>query len=88
MRYLAIIAILMTGCTVTNWAHPNKTEAQFNADKYDCHQTAMQYAANLGFNGNPMIVSDQYHKCMVSNGYIPVKGTNESDKSKKNIGSS
>jgi hypothetical protein len=76
--FIAVLAILLAGCTTTNWAHPNKTEAQFNADKYDCHQTATQYAANLGFNGNPIIVREQYAKCMQDKyGYTPVKGTPE-----------
>ena len=75
MRYLALLAVLLTGCATTNWTHPNKTAQDFERDKYDCQQTATQYAANLGFNGNPIIVSDQYHKCMVSNGYIPVRET-------------
>ena len=76
MRYLALLAVLLTGCATTNWTHPNKTAQDFERDKYDCQQTATQYAANLGFNGNPLIVSDHYHKCMTQKyGYIPVRGT-------------
>ena len=76
MRYLALLAVLLNGCATTNWTHPNKTAQDFERDKYDCQQTATQYAANLGFNGNPLIVSDHYHKCMTQKyGYIPVRGT-------------
>jgi hypothetical protein len=75
MRYTALLAVLLTGCVATNWTHPSKTEAQFKADAYDCQQIATQYAANLGYHGNPLIVRDAYHECMVGKyGYIPVKG--------------
>lgn len=67
MRAIVLLTVVaMTGCAAQQtYYHPGKTQADFDRDKYDCHQSAMQYAANLGFHGNPLIVRDQYHVCMI-----------------------
>ena len=65
-KLIVICAVLLSACAApTKWMHPEKTQEQFNADSYDCNQVAHQYAANLGFNGNPLIVGEQYKKCMM-----------------------
>ena len=74
MRYLIPFVMLLSGCATFTYEHPGKTQEDFNRDKYDCLQVGTQYAANLGFNGNPMVVSDAAHKCMIQKyGYTVVK---------------
>lgn len=70
---LATLAIL-TSCTTTNlWNHPTNDEAQFTQDRYVCIKDGEQHAANLGFNGNPMIVADRARECMQIQGYTVTK---------------
>ena len=65
---------MLTGCTTTvSWNHPTKDEEQFTQERYDCIKDGEQYAANLGFNGNPMIVANRARECMAVKGYTFTK---------------
>jgi hypothetical protein len=67
MRAAVLLTVaVISGCAAQpTYYHPHKTQADFDRDKYGCHQEAVQYAANLGFHGNPLIVNQQAHECMV-----------------------
>ena len=71
-RTLSALVILpmLTGCTTTvSWNHPTKDEEQFTQERYDCIKDGEQHAANLGFNGNPMIAGNRARECMLVKGY-------------------
>ena len=75
-RTLAALVILamLTGCTTTvSWNHPTKDEEQFTQERYDCIKDGEQLAANLGFNGNSMIVVNRARECMTVKGYTFTK---------------
>lgn len=62
--------LFLTGCAAQGvWNHPTKTEAEFSVDVYECEKDGEQYAANLGFGGNPLIAIDRGRDCMKAHGY-------------------
>jgi hypothetical protein len=67
MRYLALLAILMTGCSVITWAHPTRTKAERAVDARAC----------LDLHGGDALFSSQanpeFRKCMADKGYIPIE---------------
>ena len=72
MKYLAgLLVLLLAGCAASGiWLNQYKTNEQAQVDVYECRRDGEQYAANLGFNGNPLIVLDRYNQCMVVRGYV------------------
>jgi hypothetical protein len=62
---------MLAGCATagTSWNHPTKDEQQFEQERYDCVKDGVQHAANLGFNGNRMIIADRKKECMRVKGY-------------------
>lgn len=67
---IPILALMVSGCATGMWTHPTNGQAQFNADAYECQKDGEQYAANLGFNGNPLVVNDRARQCMAVKGYV------------------
>ena len=60
----SILALFfMVGCATT-FTHPTKTQADFEQDKYECERIAVQYAADMGAEGNPLIISEQMSRCL------------------------
>ncbi|MGE3293851.1 MAG: hypothetical protein AB7O95_20985 [Geminicoccaceae bacterium] len=72
-RLIPVLALILSGCATGMWTHPTKDQERFNVDRYECIKDGEQYAANLGFNGNPLIVNDRARECMVVKGYVWVK---------------
>jgi hypothetical protein len=73
---LSVLATLvaLAGCaTAVSWNHPIKDEQQFEQERYDCVKDGEQYAANRGYNGNPMIVDGRAKECMRVKGYTYTK---------------
>lgn len=67
---LILVCIGLQGCAAQGvWNHPTKVEADFKLDVYKCERDGEEYAANLGFHGNPLIVRDRGRDCMKAHGY-------------------
>lgn len=65
-RLVAIAAALIAGCAAQpTYYHPTKTQADFERDKYDCEQDAMQRAANAGSPNNPFLIPGYHRDCMI-----------------------
>lgn len=66
---LAVVAAL-SGCVTPGvWFNANKSQEQAELEAYQCRADGEQYAANLGFGGNPLIVADRFRECMRVHGY-------------------
>ena len=71
----------LAGCVTPGvWYNANKTQEQAEMDGYQCRADGEQYAANLGFNGNPLIVADRFRDCMKVRGYVWQTGKNDPQK--------
>ena len=69
-RTIALSGLVLTGCVTTGqWVNASKTIDQYNTDAYQCQQDGELYAANLGFNGNPLVAGDRFRECMLVRGY-------------------
>jgi hypothetical protein len=66
-RHIAILcAVVVAGCAAPKtYYHPGKTQVDFDRDSYDCQQDAYRHASDIGAAGNPFIVRDAYHDCML-----------------------
>ena len=70
IKIFILLVLFLTGCAAQGvWNHPTKTEAEFSVDVYECEKDGEQYAANLGFGGNPLIAIDRGRDCMKAHGY-------------------
>jgi len=72
MKIIFTVCVLsITGCAAQgNWVNQNKTNEQAQVDGYECRRDGEQYAANLGFNGNPLIIADRAAECARVRGYV------------------
>ena len=67
----ALILLALPACVTPGiWYNEHKTQQEADMDGYQCRADGEQYAANLGFNGNPLIVIDRFRECMRVRGYI------------------
>ena len=70
--FLALMLMTLVGCAkpFTHNIDPERsTQAQFDRDRYECEMSATQYADNLGFSANPLIIGDQIKKCLKARGW-------------------
>jgi hypothetical protein len=72
MKLLIVaICLSLTGCAAQGrWINQSKTDEQAKVDYYECRRDGEQYAANLGFNGNPLIIADRTAECAKVRGYV------------------
>ncbi len=61
---LAGILFLVGGCVGGTYRHPNKTQQEFEKDKYECMLIAEQSAANWGSRGNIFMISRDMDQCL------------------------
>jgi hypothetical protein len=61
---LLVLLIALFGCAPTKFCHPSKGASQFEADKYDCENTAFAKAHHFGAAGNLFIIIDETQRCL------------------------
>jgi hypothetical protein len=65
-----IFVLSVAGCATSGtWLNNSKTPEQAQVDNYECRRDGEQYAENLGFGGNPLIVADRARECLRVRGY-------------------
>lgn len=75
---IPVVALVFCASCATTYHHPEKTEAQFQKDLYECETIANQRTADKGYAGNPFIVQDEIKKCMtIKYGYTTTPGKPE-----------
>jgi hypothetical protein len=59
MILLVPLIALLLSCAPTKFCHPSKDAILFEADKYDCENTAFAKAHHFGAAGNLFIIIDE-----------------------------
>jgi len=65
---LSLALFMLAGC-VAPLHKPGADDSEYMANDLDCKLKGAQYAASMGFGGNPFITSDFWKRCMRSKGW-------------------